>query len=85
MITNENDAIFSDELNHASIIVLNLCSNNYLGLANDQRIKDAAIKAIQRWGVGPGAVRSIAGTMAIDVYKRQVEMETCMSVKILRF
>ncbi|HOB54899.1 MAG TPA: glycine C-acetyltransferase [Defluviitoga tunisiensis] len=45
--------------------VLNLCSNNYLGLANDQRIKDAAIKAIQRWGVGPGAVRSIAGTMAI--------------------
>jgi glycine C-acetyltransferase len=45
--------------------VLNLCSNNYLGLANDQRLKDAAIKAIQQWGVGPGAVRSIAGTMRI--------------------
>ncbi|PNR93991.1 glycine C-acetyltransferase [Petrotoga sp. 9PWA.NaAc.5.4] len=44
---------------------LNLCSNNYLGLANDKRLKDAAIKAIEKWGVGPGAVRTIAGTMKI--------------------
>lgn len=44
---------------------LNLCSNNYLGLANDERLKDAAIKAIEKWGVGPGAVRTIAGTMKI--------------------
>ncbi|QOR35662.1 glycine C-acetyltransferase [Clostridium sp. 'deep sea'] len=43
--------------------VLNMCSNNYLGLANDERIRDAAKEAIDSYGVGPGAVRSIAGTM----------------------
>ena len=42
---------------------LNFCSNNYLGLGNDPRLKEAAKKAIDRWGVGPGAVRTIAGTM----------------------
>lgn len=42
---------------------LNFCSNNYLGLGNDIRLKTAAKKAIDRWGVGPGAVRTIAGTM----------------------
>lgn len=45
--------------------VLNLCSNNYLGLAYDDRLKKAARDAIDRWGVGPGAVRTIAGTMTI--------------------
>ncbi len=42
---------------------LNFCSNNYLGLGNDTRLKSAARKAIDQWGVGPGAVRTIAGTM----------------------
>ena len=45
--------------------VLNMCSNNYLGLANDPRLRQAAIDAIEKYGVGPGAVRSIAGTMKI--------------------
>jgi glycine C-acetyltransferase len=45
--------------------VLNFCSNNYLGLANDPRLVDAAIAALNRYGVGPGAVRTIAGTMTI--------------------
>ena len=45
--------------------VLNFCSNNYLGLANDPRLVAAATAALERHGVGPGAVRSIAGTMAI--------------------
>ncbi len=45
--------------------VLNLCSNNYLGFANDERLKAVAKKAIDEWGVGPGAVRTIAGTMKI--------------------
>ncbi|KAF2956075.1 glycine C-acetyltransferase [Marinitoga sp. 38H-ov] len=45
--------------------VLNLCSNNYLGFANNERLKKAAIKAVEEYGVGPGAVRSIAGTMDI--------------------
>jgi glycine C-acetyltransferase len=43
--------------------VLNFCTNNYLGLANDPRLKAAAQKAIEDWGVGPAAVRSIAGTL----------------------
>ena len=45
--------------------VLNLCSNNYLGFANEPRMKEAAIKAIEKWGVGPGAVRTIAGSLKI--------------------
>ncbi len=47
--------------------VLNFCSNNYLGLANHPRITAAATKAIQTYGVGPGAVRTIAGTMNLHV------------------
>ena len=45
--------------------VLNFCTNNYLGLANDPRLKAAAQKAIEEWGVGPAAVRSIAGTLEL--------------------
>ncbi len=45
--------------------VLNFCSNNYLGLANDPRLVGAATAALLRYGVGPGAVRTIAGTMTI--------------------
>lgn len=47
--------------------VLNFCSNNYLGLANHPRLKEAAQKAIEVWGVGPGAVRTIAGTMDLHL------------------
>ena len=43
--------------------VLNLCSNNYLGFADDPRLVAAAKKALDDFGIGPGAVRSIAGTM----------------------
>jgi len=45
--------------------VVNLSSNNYLGLANHPKVKAAAAKAIEDWGVGAGAVRWIGGTMAI--------------------
>ena len=47
--------------------VLNFCSNNYLGLANHPRIAAAAKAAIDKYGVGPGAVRTIAGTMSLHV------------------
>ena len=47
--------------------VLNMCSNNYLGLAGHPEIKKAAIDAINTYGIGAGAVRSIAGTMEIHV------------------
>ena len=46
---------------------LNFCSNNYLGLANHPDIVAAAKKATDEMGVGPGAVRSIAGTMTLHV------------------
>jgi glycine C-acetyltransferase len=46
---------------------LNFCSNNYLGLANHPRIAQAAKEAIEEYGVGPGAVRTIAGTMSLHV------------------
>ena len=47
--------------------MLNMCSNNYLGFANDERLCEAARKAIDDYGVGPGAVRSIAGTMSLHI------------------
>ncbi len=47
--------------------VINLASNNYLGLANHPRLIEAAIAATQAFGVGSGAVRTIAGTMRIHM------------------
>ena len=47
--------------------VINLASNNYLGLANDPRLIEAAIAATRAFGVGSGAVRTIAGTMRIHM------------------
>jgi glycine C-acetyltransferase len=47
--------------------VLNFCSNNYLGLANDPRIRRAAKEAIDNFGVGPAAVRTIAGTTSLHI------------------
>jgi len=47
--------------------VVNLSSNNYLGLTTHPRLRAAAIKAIEEFGVGSGSVRTIAGTMAIHM------------------
>jgi glycine C-acetyltransferase len=47
--------------------VLNFCSNNYLGMANHPRIVQAAQEAVKKYGVGPAAVRSIAGTMDLHL------------------
>ncbi len=47
--------------------VINLASNNYLGLANDPRLIEASIAATRVFGVGSGAVRTIAGTMRIHM------------------
>ena len=43
--------------------VLLLCSNDYLGLAADQRVREAAAEAALRWGAGAGASRLISGNM----------------------
>jgi glycine C-acetyltransferase len=47
--------------------VINLASNNYLGLTTHPKLKEAAIRAIKKFGVGSGAVRTIAGTMSIHM------------------
>jgi glycine C-acetyltransferase len=47
--------------------VINLASNNYLGLADHPKLKEAAIEAIRRYGVGSAAVRTIAGTMSLHL------------------
>lgn len=45
--------------------VLNLCANNYLGLADHPEVKDAAIEAIEKWGYGLSSVRFICGTQEL--------------------
>ena len=47
--------------------VLNFCSNNYLGLANHPKLMEAAKNAMKKYGVGPAAVRTIAGTTDLHV------------------
>ncbi len=47
--------------------VLNFCANNYLGLANHPRLVKAAKDAADKYGVGPGAVRTIAGTLDLHL------------------
>lgn len=46
-------------------MVINLSANNYLGFANHPRLKKAAIEAVEKYGVGAGAVRTIVGNMDI--------------------
>jgi glycine C-acetyltransferase len=57
--------------------VLNLCSNNYLGLANHPKLVNASREAINKYGVGPAAVRTIAGTMDLHLQleKRMAEFK----------
>jgi glycine C-acetyltransferase len=57
--------------------LLNFCANNYLGLANHPRLRQAAHEAIETYGIGPGAVRSIAGTMTphIELENRLAEFK----------
>lgn len=45
--------------------VLNMCANNYLGLSNDQRLREAAKESYDRWGFGLSSVRFICGTQEI--------------------
>jgi glycine C-acetyltransferase len=47
--------------------VINLASNNYLGLTTHPKLREAALEATRRYGVGSGAVRTIAGTMKIHM------------------
>ncbi len=57
--------------------VINFCSNNYLGLANDSRLKEAAIAAIKKYGLGSGASRLVCGNMVLhqELEERIAEFE----------
>lgn len=52
--------------------VLNFGSNNYLGFAGDQRLRKAAINAVKKYGVGPGAVRTLSGTNVLHLKLEEV-------------
>lgn len=56
--------------------LLNLCSNNYLGLSNDRRIRQAAISTINKFGLGAGASRLVSGNTTIH---------RCLEEKIAKF
>src|SRR5690554_4117607 len=45
--------------------VIQLSSNNYLGLTNHPRMKRAAVEAVEKYGAGTGSVRTIAGTFSM--------------------
>jgi glycine C-acetyltransferase len=47
--------------------VVNLASNNYLGLTTHPKLREAAIEAVRKYGVGSGAVRTISGTMRLHL------------------
>jgi glycine C-acetyltransferase len=63
VITGQNGPIIEIEGKK----LINLSSNNYLGLATDKRMIEASIKATEKYGVGAGAVRTINGTLDIHI------------------
>lgn len=56
-------------------ILINLSSNNYLGLATDKRLIEAALTAVEHYGVGSGAVRTINGTLKLHVQLEEMLAE----------
>jgi glycine C-acetyltransferase len=71
-------------IDHTSVV--NLSSNNYLGLTTHPRLREAALKAIERYGVGTGSVRTIAGTMDIhmELERRLAEFKNVERVVVFQ-
>ena len=61
----EGEAAARSTFDHQSVV--NLSSNNYLGLATHPKLKQAALEAVAKFGVGSGAVRTISGTMEMHM------------------
>src|SRR5262252_671176 len=66
--------------------VVNLSSNNYLGLTTHPRLRERALEAIERLGVGTGSVRTIAGTMEIhmELERRLAEFKQTEAVVVFQ-
>jgi glycine C-acetyltransferase len=66
--------------------VVNLSSNNYLGLTTHPRLREAALEAVRRFGVGTGSVRTIAGTMAmhVELERRLAEFKQTEAVVVFQ-
>src|ERR671912_2195581 len=66
--------------------VVNLSSNNYLGLTTHPRLRERALEAVQQFGVGSGSVRSIAGTMSIhmELERRLAEFKHTEAVVVFQ-
>src|SRR6266852_3802338 len=66
--------------------VVNLSSNNYLGLTTHPRLRERALDAIRQFGVGTGSVRTIAGTMAIhmELERRLAEFKKTEAVVVFQ-
>jgi glycine C-acetyltransferase len=71
-------------IDHKSVV--NLSSNNYLGLTTHPRLRKAALDAIERYGVGTGSVRTIAGTMEIhmELERRLAEFKNVEKVVVFQ-
>ena len=71
-------------VDHTSVV--NLSSNNYLGLTTHPKLRQAALKAIERFGVGTGSVRTIAGTMEIhmELERRLAEFKKVEKVVVFQ-
>src|SRR5881392_3229081 len=66
--------------------VVNLSSNNYLGLTTHPRLRERALEAVREFGVGSGSVRTIAGTMAIhmELERRLAEFKQTEAVVVFQ-
>src|ERR671914_2100240 len=66
--------------------VVNLSSNNYLGLTTHPKLRERALKAIEQFGVGSGSVRTIAGTMEIhmELERRLAEFKNVEAVVVFQ-
>jgi glycine C-acetyltransferase len=71
-------------VDHRSVV--NLSSNNYLGLTTHPKLREAALKAIHQFGVGTGSVRTIAGTMEIhmELERRLAEFKKVEKVVVFQ-
>ena len=80
----EDEQKATTTFDHRSVV--NLSSNNYLGLTTHPKLRQRAVEATERFGVGSGSVRTIAGTMAIhmELERRLAEFKKVESVVVFQ-